>query len=103
MLNPGITKIVALLQANGFNTVDSGDGETHDFECDREYGYVAMTVPPEDMVEEANRLRDLLGANGIAVHITNDQEKPCIQASYDPVNGLALIDLEYVHDKMLSG
>jgi hypothetical protein len=53
------------------------------------------------MVEEANRLRDVLAAHGIVVVAMSDEAKPCIQASYDPANGMALIDLQHVHDKDL--
>jgi hypothetical protein len=37
-LNPGIAKTVALLNWMGYRTTDSGDGETHDHECDRDVG-----------------------------------------------------------------
>jgi hypothetical protein len=102
-MNPGIVKLVALLQANGFSTTDSGDGETHEFECDRDYGYVVITVEPTKMVEESDRLCAVLAQYGITVVEISEQEAPCIQASYDPVTKSAFIDLMYVHDKLLNG
>lgn len=100
-MNPGIVKIVELLNQSGFTTVDSGDGETHDFECDREYAYVAISTEPEKLVSETIRLRALMVKCGIEIEAMNNDEKPCIQASFDPANGLALIDLQYVSDKLL--
>jgi len=62
-LNPGIRRLVVWLRANGFDTCDSGDGQTHDHACDRSCG--------------------------------------AIQASYDPADGSAVIDLTGVSDKDL--
>lgn len=43
-LNPGIRKTVAYLRSLGFDTVDSGDGQTHEHECDRPHGYVTISL-----------------------------------------------------------
>jgi hypothetical protein len=100
-VNPGIIKTVTLLQQCGFNTVDSGDGKTHEFECDRENAYVSMTVEPEKLVVESNRLAQVLAARGIVVHEVNDESKPYIQGSYCPITKTAIIDLQHVSDKDL--
>lgn len=36
-LNPGIARTVQWLNSQGFMTTDSGDGATHDHECDRDH------------------------------------------------------------------
>lgn len=54
-LNPGIVKTVEFLRTNGFITMDSGDGETHAFECDQPYPYVHMRCAPIEMVPELHR------------------------------------------------
>ena len=60
-----------------------------------------MVVEPCLIVTESIRLRDLMIEHGIKIQAMNDQDKPCIQASYDPVTGTAIIDLQYVSDKDL--
>ena len=50
-LNPGIRQTVQLLRDHGFETCDSGDGETHDRACDRPHGYVVMTIDRHAIVE----------------------------------------------------
>lgn len=101
-MNPGIVKTVRWLNDNGFVTTDSGDGETHDCECDRDHAYVVIRCAPEDMVVEADRLLTLLQFAGVSVDpIDFDQERPCIQADYDPANRMATISLMGVSDKVL--
>lgn len=104
-LKPGIRKLVALLHAHGFVTCDSGDGETHDFACDRAHGYVACRTAPAAMAYEADRLAELLSSFGLAVAEPDEKDPPegvChVQATYDPVNGIALLDVTHVHDRML--
>ena len=56
-INPGIRELVSRLNAAGFKTVDSGDGETHDFECDRSYGYVVVLAPPTSLARTAEEIR----------------------------------------------
>lgn len=102
-INPGITKVVKLLNDNGFTTVDSGDGETHDFECDRPYGYVVIRTYPECLIGEAKRLAELLRKHGVKMAPLGPEDNLCfIQANYSPVDGLALIDVRYITDKCLS-
>lgn len=101
-LNPGIRRVVALLRANRFNTCDSGDGETHQHECDRATGYVAIYADRFRLVEEADRLVRLLGAYGVSVDSIGNGHTASIQASYDPVNGIAIIDVSDIHDRMLN-
>lgn len=107
-LNPGIQKVVTLLNEHGFKTCDSGDGETHEHACDRPYGYVVIQTSADILVNESVRLMLLLRENGVLVEpIGLNADHPdgpigtCIQANYDPVNGLALIDVQNIHDRML--
>lgn len=104
-LNPGVVKLVVWLNANGFKTIDSGDGATHDYECDRAIPYVAITVEADKMVAEGRRLaRLLLEMHKITVEPMNaENDKPCIQCTFDPGWGEAgLIDLTNVSDALLA-
>lgn len=93
-LNPGIINTVKWLNENGFQTVDSGDGETHDYECDLECPYVHISVAPEKLISEANRLQAKLQENGIVLTESDESgSSPTIQASYSPLDGLAFISL----------
>lgn len=107
-LNPGIRKLVSLLNEAGFVTTDSGDGETHDFECDRSYGYVTILTEPAKMVAEADRLMDLLKSWGLDPipqmpegEAVLDLRQCHIEASYSPTDGFAVLDVQHVHDRML--
>lgn len=105
-LNPGIVRTVAALNAAGFTTVDSGDGQTHDHHCDRDHGYVVCVVAePLDMVAEARRLADVVADLGlIMVPAAMEAPEPgcvTVEASYSPSDNLAIINLSHVHDRFL--
>jgi hypothetical protein len=100
-MNPKITKTVEKLQSWGFETYDSGNGETHDFDFDLEIPYVHIAVSIKDLEERCDTLLALLHEEGVdfdncphpqynpkgcAVH-------PCIEASYLPLEGKAFIHL----------
>lgn len=104
-INPGIIRTVQWLRSHGFETCDSGDGDTHLHTCDRDYPYVAMRVDPKDMVTQANELVFLLNRAGLAVvpmaygfNEDGDSLAPCLQATYDPMDGIAILDLMGVCD-----
>jgi len=103
-LNENIKFTVEFLQKAGFVTVDSGDGETHACECDRDYAYVSIRVRAHNMLSEADRLCALLKTHGIDIYelrskdYEEDNVPPCIQATYDPGDGSANIDLMYLDD-----
>jgi hypothetical protein len=104
-LNPGIRKLVTALNEAGFNTTDSGDGETHDHACDRPYGYVVIISEPAKLVSESDRLKEVLDTLGLTV-VPQAMEPPpeglcTVQAMYCPADGFAIIDLSHVHDRML--
>lgn len=101
-INPGIIKLVAWLNSQSFETTDSGDGKTHDFECDRAESYVVIKVEPSYGVMRA----DLLWAKikerfGIEIQpISENTTEPAIQLTYDPANQLAFIDLTGLDDSI---
>lgn len=93
-LNPGIVETVRWLRANGFDTCDSGDGETHQFECDYECPYVHMRCAPDKLVSEANRLMDLLAARGINFQPMDEKNSvPTVDCSYSPLFDVGFIAL----------
>lgn len=101
-LNPGIVGTVRWLNFLGFVTTDSGDGKTHDFECDRDYAYVVIVVPKEHLIREAERLVSELARIGIRVlPMTKDGNEVSVQATYDPAEGTATIDLSGVCDETI--
>ena len=103
-LNPGIRRVVELLNNQGFPTTDSGDGQTHDFTCDRAYGYVVV-VPDGDPVQETDRLCALLRSLGVALApltVDGPVNGVYVQLSYSPIDGgIAVIDVSGIHDSML--
>lgn len=108
-LNPGIRRTVAFLRAHGFDTCDSGDGRTHDHPCDRPYPYVTMRCDPARLAAESDRLRGALTATGVLVVNStrawdHDGDSPAgvtIGASYDPCDGVGVIDLAGLDDDRL--
>lgn len=101
-LNPGIRLTVAALSAAGFETCDSGDGETHQEACDREGPYVVIKSSVHKLTAEAADLLLFLRHNGIEV-VQIGCEGVQIQATYDPVDDTAIIDLSGIHDRLLPG
>lgn len=101
-INPGICKVVKLLNDNGFTTCDSGDGVTHDYACDRDAPYVCITVAPLSLCLECIRLVGVMRACGITIKPIGPHDDPCIQGTYDPANDIATIELMGVNDSMLS-
>lgn len=86
-INPGILNTVQWLRSHGFNTVDSGDGKTHLYECDLPVPYVHILVRADDMASECKRLAALLREKGITVEPMNqDNSVPCIQCHWDVSN-----------------
>jgi hypothetical protein len=101
-LNPGIKRTVEWLNREGFRTVDSGDGATHDYECDRTAPYVVVACAPTKLVSEAIRLRVWVQKRGVTVSPIGDGPV-FIQASYDPTDDSAFLDLNGADDALLFG
>jgi hypothetical protein len=103
VINPGIRRTVEWLNSLGYTTVDSGDGETHDYECDREEPYVVVqAMQPIMLTPWSDRLKELLEEKGVTVSPVG-QGPVFIEASYDPVNKLPFINITGVTDAMLFG
>jgi len=102
-LNPGIARTVAWLNALGFETTDSGDGKTHDFECDRPHPYVVIVSARETLLDDTERLRVALLGRDIAVgDLREDGTGPYLQACYVPGSiEPATIDLQNVDDALM--
>lgn len=115
-MNPGIRRTVQWLRDNGFATCDSGDGVTHEFACDRPVAYVCIRVEPAQLAAEAHRLLELLSANGVDLHKAHEammdaweneaddatmMSFACLECTYNPVDGVAILDLTNVADAQL--
>lgn len=106
-INPGVRNTVAWLNDHGFETTDSGDGETHDFDCDRPVPYVVIVVKEKDkLATETDMLVEWLRDRGVpCAEIGEDGIPPeghvSIQASYDPANGLCFIDVMGLCDRLM--
>ena len=93
-LNPGIRMMVQWLREKGFDTRDSGDSKTHQFECDLPVPYVHIMVEPEKLVSETDRLVRLLACVGIEVEPCNEEgDNPNIESVYLPANRMGLISV----------
>jgi len=86
-LDPGVRDLVVALREAGFDTVDSGDGESKDPEHrELDYPHVMMVVSPTRITNEARRLQAWIDADG---HFAGW----VIEASYSPKDGVALLSL----------
>lgn len=97
-LNPGIRKTVRLLHEAGFDTCDSGDGETH--ECDRDHGYVVVRPGRYAFsIESAtNHVFLLLKIRGFPM--SQAGEGVHVQGTCVPGEP-SLVDISFIHDRML--
>ena len=105
-LNPGIRRTVRWLRHHGFTTVNSGDGKTHQCECDANYPFVTITVPPEGLVAEADRLYALLRGLNIPVTHLNENgstDSVALDATYFPLDRTSVLSLTGLDDMMLQG
>jgi hypothetical protein len=91
-INPGIRHTVQVLRSWGFDTQDSGDGQTHNHECDLPHPYVHISVHPSKLTGETLRCLSLLEQHGVKfddmpdpqVDLEGWQKHPQIEASYMP-------------------
>lgn len=93
-INPGVERLVAWLNAKGFQTTDSGDGEAHDFPCDREGPYVVIVARKGEQVASDlhQRLVELCGRIPPGVQI---------QYNFSPLDGWRFVDLTGLRDEMI--
>ena len=107
-LSPEIKELVVWLNERGFETTDSGDGSNHaeGMECASEQPMVAIQVDhPLILIQEADRLYQELKAKGVDL-IPPESDCDCVgitwpavHASYDPVDGMAILVLLNVTSK----
>lgn len=99
-LDPGVRKMVRWLRENGFETTDSGDGETKSDEA-RAFGdipHVCIKTTRKDLLTEADRLWNILGYN---LPLVMNRGEVHVEATYDPADRSAIILLLRLHDRML--
>lgn len=103
-LDPGIRQTVLWLRKNGYDTTDSGDGsKVATMERAMPFPNVAIRVDLDgpELVSVADDLAYALKEQGIMIEPQNEDGKPYIQASYDPVDASAMILLCNVDDDLL--
>jgi hypothetical protein len=83
-LNPGIRATVRFLREHGFNTCDSGDGVTHEFECDLPIPYVHIQCDADKLASEADRLAELMKSVGVNFDDVSDPQDDPDAAMHDP-------------------
>jgi len=91
-LDPGIRATVLWLRSQGFDTRDSGDGETKvgAVECALEVPHVAIVTTRDQLLDETDRLAGLVRELGVEVSPLGGDGVE-IQAGYDPGDGSATI------------
>jgi hypothetical protein len=104
--------LVCWLREHGFATCDSGDGTSKvslypsvsDAIQDgvRDEAHVCIRVDPEDLIAETHRLEAQLLGIGIRLVEQNGGRDPFVQATYDPGNRMAMIDLVHLTDDALA-
>lgn len=119
LLDPGIREVVRFLIAQGFHTTDSGDGEHKRSRGWTEEGglipfpHVIIEVKPAEIAVACS---DLVGVlRGIGVDVVSQTEawaevlegererpRPYIEASYDPIDGRAIVGLYHVTSEMVT-
>lgn len=102
-LSPGIKGLVIWLNTNGFHTVDSGDGTNaaDGMACAVDVPMVAISINKLWLADEADRLLFMLKRRGVdftpqvldCTMSLPELALPSIQASYDPLDGLAVVVL----------
>lgn len=95
-LDPGVRRLVRVLNEDGFVTTDSGDGATKG-EDGEPYPHVHMVLPDyADMVQASHRLLNL-----VREAVTVEPADLAIQASYSPLDGLKTLSVFNVADRHL--
>ena len=105
-LDPGVRGLVRWLRANGFDTIDSGDGRSklvdgHPMKEEAlPFAHVFISAQPDQLTLEADRLRGLLGEYGVTVEALrpHGRGRPRIEASYCPVDRRGVLALLHVTD-----
>lgn len=105
-LSPRIRRLVVWLNENLHNTTDSGDGSNYKegMECAIPFPMIAIMVTPFTLVSESCRLLNDLRELGIDLKKISkkgiDETTPSIQATFNPVDQVAIILLLNITDEM---
>ena len=79
-LDPGIVRVVGILQAAGFCTTDSGDGISKPPDAiEMPFPHVVAVVDADQLVAESHRMAAVLGDGW------------CVEGSYSPHDGKAIL------------
>lgn len=98
-INPGVRELVRLLRDNGFDTYDSGDGTTREFECDLGIPYVHIVADPLFITTDSNRLVFVLEQQGVVLTSHNeDGNAKTVDAAYNPIDKTAVLTVWGVTD-----
>jgi hypothetical protein len=100
-LNPGIRATVLWLMSSGLTTLDSGDGQTGEYACDRPYPYVVALCEPTELFHRTSDLKRELMDMGHRVHPVNPNGDLCIEGQYDPVDDVGTLQLMGATDAKL--
>ncbi len=110
-VDPGIARVVAWLRDAGFDTTDSGDGVTKiaqgftpEDDGVLETAHVHMTVPPGQLITQADRLALLVRAKLAGVVLPNGAlaiDAVIIDATYMPLEAVAVLTLFGMSDAEL--
>ncbi len=99
-IQPTMQRTVEWLRKAGYTTTDSGDGVTNveaGMEGALTVPHVFMRVPQANMVQYSHELRRLCTHRGL------NPLQAKIEASYSPDDGIAVLALYGVTDKVLCG
>lgn len=102
LLDHGIRELVIWLNAEGFETSDSGDGATKG-DAGWPVPNVAIKSRPAEMLADAHILMMKLAGRGVVVKPCNLDDEPFIQATYDPAEESVIIVLGNVNDAVFRG
>lgn len=99
-IDPGVRRLVRWLNDRGYRTTDSGDGVTKvgTMDCALRVANVAILATCFDLVQEARSLLEDFAKIGV---IVENIEGATIQATYSPIDNVAVILLLGVSDEHL--
>lgn len=100
--NPGLRRVVALLEREGFDVLDADDG-SHEEDGGAPGPYLAIWSEPGMLVLDTMRVLVALGRAGIDVMAcrASEEASPNIEGRFNPLDDTAIIDVWNVCDRLL--